>query len=185
MIIGLVGKSGSGKDTVAQLLYARRMSFADPLKEFCQQVFGWDTETLWGASDRRNQPDPRYTRPCGLPLTPRYALQTLGSNWGRSCDPDIWVTLGLRRARQYQEDNPGAVVVFTDCRYVNEARAIREAGGEVWRIIRPGAGLSGEAGAHDSETEQDSPEMNSQITATIENNGTIADLRARLATLHR
>jgi hypothetical protein len=177
-IIAFVGKAGSGKDTAAGLIpNARRFSFADPLKEFCAQVFDWDRETLWGDSALRGVPDPRYVRPDGSLLTPRFALQTLGTEWGRECCEDIWVRLGVRRAQQ--SDAP--VVVFTDCRFVNEARIIREAGGEVWRIYRPGAGLTGSAGTHPSEADIFSPAMDSQVTAEINNSGTLEELAARIA----
>jgi hypothetical protein len=176
MIIGIVGKSGSGKDTVAAMIPgARRFSFADPLKEFCAQVFGWDRETLWGSSELRNRPDPRYLRPDGTPLTPRYALQTLGTDWGRNCCPDVWALAGVRRAQEWLATSSG-VAVFSDCRFINEARAIREAGGQVWRVLRPGAGLRGEAGVHPSELEQDSQDMQELVSLTVNNTGTLEEL---------
>ncbi len=179
-LIGLVGKAGSGKDSAAAMIPgARRFSFADPLKEFCRDVFGWDRETLWGPSELRNKPDPRYVRPDGTLLTPRYALQQLGTQWGRDCCPDVWALAGVRRA----QESGASVAVFTDCRFVNEAFAISAAGGEVWRIVRPGAGLADSAGAHASELEQDSPNMDVLIDRTIYNTGSLEDLRAAIVGL--
>lgn len=177
MIIGLVGKAGSGKDTAAGMIPgAKVFSFADPLKEFCAQVFDWPREVLWGPSELRNRYDPRYPG-----LTPRHALQTLGTEWGRGCYENIWADLGIRRAKAWLEEyNPALHAVFTDCRFINEARAIREAGGEVWRIIRPGSGLSGAASQHSSEIEQDSPAMESLVTATINNVLDVANLRVEV-----
>jgi hypothetical protein len=185
VIIGLVGKSGSGKDTAAGMIPgAKQMSFADPLKEFCAHVFDWDRETLWGPSELRNKPDPRYGN-----LTPRHALQTLGTNWGRELYQNVWVDLGIRRAQKFLSERPTRpsasmrqlCVVFADCRFVNEARAIREAGGQVWRIVRPGAGLSGVAGAHPSEMEQESLAMDQLVTTVIVNSGSFEDLRAQVS----
>jgi hypothetical protein len=45
-------------------------------------------------------------------------------------------------------------VVISDVRFKNEVDAIFKAGGSVWRIERPGAGLQGVAAKHVSETEQ-------------------------------
>lgn len=217
-LIGISGRAGSGKDTVAGLVPgSRRFSFADPLKEFCQQVFGWDRETLWGPSELRNKPDERYPRECGYELhqgdgstcpacrgqqqylTPRYALQTLGTEWGRHCFPDVWAQLGVRRAQEWLREHPKqgkghfsddefgntcyippsglpSVAVFSDCRFVNEARAIHAAGGEVWRVVRPGAGLAGGAGLHPSEAEQESPEFLELVTLAIDNSGSLEQL---------
>ncbi len=52
MIIGLLGKSKSGKDTAAVVL-ARELggtcvSFADPIKRFCMKALGLTIDQLWG-----------------------------------------------------------------------------------------------------------------------------------------
>lgn len=64
MIIGIVGEAGSGKDTVAAMVLkstgAVKVAFADPLKEFCRDVFGFTDHQLWGPSEARNAPDPRF-----------------------------------------------------------------------------------------------------------------------------
>ncbi len=182
-LIGLSGRAGSGKNTVMEIIArlerdgASEIAFAGPLKRFCQEVFGFSAEQIEGAA--KNDPDPRYPRMHRDPqgcyrklLTPRYAMQTLGTEWGRDCFPDVWADLGIRRAQAL----PGTVVI-TDCRFLNEAKAIIAAGGEVWRIVRPGAGLSGSAGAHASEAEAESAEFLALVSKTIHNTGTLKDLR--------
>jgi hypothetical protein len=64
-------------------------------------------------------------------------------------------------------------VVIPDVRFSNELAAIRKAGGEVWRIIRPGAGLSGEAAHHASEHGIEDGDCDRIIL----NDGTLGDLR--------
>jgi hypothetical protein len=109
-------------------------------------------------------------------LTPRYALQQLGTEWGRSCYPNIWVDYALRTAKKLLEEDrrePNMVnyysaksglmfvgglekpvgVAISDVRFKNEIDAIHEAGGIIIRMSR-GTGLSGVAGEHRSETEQ-------------------------------
>ena len=131
---------------------------------------------MFGASSERNRPDTRYPRfpaPGPAYLTPRYALQTLGTEWGRDCYDTVWADLGVRRALA----TPALTVVITDCRFANEAESVRRADGEVWRVVRPGAGLAGAEGLHPSEAEQESPEFLSLVTRTIENSGDLSDLR--------
>lgn len=129
-------------------------------------------------------------------LTPRYALQNLGTEFGRDCYADTWVDMGIRIARELLDPNggkdydakagvfrstgpPPAGVVFSDCRFLNEERKIKAAGGKVVRIVRPGAGLAGAAGLHPSEVEQ------LQIKADVEivNAGTLDELKANVCGL--
>lgn len=197
-LIALAGRAGSGKNTVATMLGAYEVAFADPLKRFCQEVFDFSDAQVWGPSEERNRPDTRYPRSVQCPrcyasghdlngvacsrcegrgmlathLTPRYALQTLGTEWGRRCYANVWADLGIRRALASSAE----IVAITDCRFVNEARAVRAAGGEVWSIVRPGAGLDGAAGLHPSEAEQESPAFMELVTTTIVNVGTLEEL---------
>lgn len=132
-------------------------------------------------------------------LTPRYALQLLGTEWGRQCYPDTWALLGVTNAKELLGPNgaglrydrargiwrsdrhpteKAAGVAITDVRFKNEMRVIREGGGKVIRVRRPGAGLGGGAGLHPSEAEQASI-PDSAFDAIIENDETLDVLRAR------
>ena len=182
MILGLVGLAGSGKSTVADILQKDHgfvsVALADPIKRICRELFSFTDVQLWGPSEERNKPDTRYPLVVGMDagepehgyLTPRHALQQLGTEFGRACYPNVWVDYGMRVAKAlltrsfvYDAQNglrethlvalpPGTMspkgVVFSDIRFQNEVEAIRAAGGAVWRIVRPGAGLKGTAGAH-------------------------------------
>lgn len=153
-LIGISGMAGSGKDAVASILCDvprfAKVSLSDPMKEFCQEIFGFDENTLWGPSELRNAIDPR------LGFSAREALQKLGTQYGRDLYPDVWINVAIERAR-VELDAPvewlhPEGVVIPDVRFPNEAARIRAEGGEVWRIIRPGLPrLEGEAGAHISE----------------------------------
>jgi hypothetical protein len=118
MIIGLLGKAGSGKDTVADWLVENqnfaKVGLADPLKRICRDVFAFTDEQLWGPSEFRNAPDKRYLQKAREVfdaedeemmvvrdyLTPRFALQQLGTEWGRSCYPNVWIDYALRVAEK-------------------------------------------------------------------------------------
>jgi len=211
MIIGISGKAGAGKDTVSDLLVKYhlfvRVALADPLKRICKEVFDFSDEQLWGPSEERNKPDERYPRTLRCAdrlhpdspdhssfLTPRYALQQLGTEWGRDCYDMVWVNYMLRTAKTILEkkygysmdrglnrmgwigDDPVGVCV-PDVRFKNEMDAIREAGGKVVRIRRPEAGLGGAAGQHASEAEQDEV-PDSYFDCVIENVGSLEQLEA-------
>ena len=184
MIVGMCGLAGSGKDTAADFMVKNdefvKVAFADPLKRICKDVFDFTDEQLWGPSACRNAPDERYLRRevtnefgdfvKNEYLTPRYALQQLGTEWGRDCYPNVWAEYAIRVAREllgpepYRYSAKGGLermqadilqpkgVVISDVRFMNEIRCIKAAGGKVVRLLR-GQGLEGAAGQHRSEQE--------------------------------
>lgn len=138
MIIGLCGLAGSGKSTAADYLvkdlgFVRRR-FAGPLKNMIK-VLGLTDEHTDGALKEV---------PCDLlgGRTPRYAMQTLGTEWGRDLIvKDLWI-------RAWEASLPTVDdVVVDDCRFENEAAAIEQRGGVLVYL----AGRGGIAGGHSSE----------------------------------
>lgn len=205
MLLGISGLAGSGKDTVANMLIEEsgfiKVSLADPLKRIARDVYAFTEEQLWGPSEFRNDPDKRYPREDGSYLSPREALQKLGTEWGRECYRNTWVDLCIRTAQQLLS-NPYARytqktgityisgmyprlgsetkgVAVPDVRFRNELAAIRAAGGKVIRVSRPGAGLGGVHGVHSSETEQASI-SDQEFDYVIQNTGTLEDLRTEV-----
>jgi len=63
-LVGINGKAGSGKDTVAEQLVSQfgfqQIALADPIKQYAYKVFGFTKEQLWGPSHMRDAPDPRF-----------------------------------------------------------------------------------------------------------------------------
>lgn len=212
MLLGFCGIAGSGKDTGANFLVQHenfvKVALADPLKRICRDTFAFTDDQLWGPSDCRNAPDERYLRIPGGDkrydpmigrtsitvaeyLTPRFALQQLGTEWGRNCYANVWVDYAIRTAKKIlgppnEHGNPygynaktgvsdesGLCVRFSgvaisDVRFQNEIDAIRRAGGKLIRLLR-GAGLSGAAGEHRSEAEiREIPD--SEFDVVIDNN---------------
>ena len=140
-IIGIVGFIGSGKDTVADYLVNlhqfRRESFANSLKDAVSAVFGWEREMLEGRTKQsrewRETVDEFWAKRLKMPkLTPRWVLQYWGTEVVRKgFHDDMWVASLENRLRKSTDD-----VVITDCRFPNEIKAIRAAGGRVVRIKR-------------------------------------------------
>lgn len=144
-IVAFTGLAGAGKSTAAMHLAKsrgfERVRFAGPLKAM-MAALGCTTAEIDG--DRKEMP-------CELlgGKTPRWAMQTLGTEWGRQLiGDDLWI-----RAWQAAVDRlpAGVPVVVDDCRFPNEAAAVCAAGGIIVRIDRPGAGT---ASVHESEQHQ-------------------------------
>jgi len=140
-IIGICGFIGSGKDTAADYLVNfhefRRDSFAATLKDAVAAVFSWDRELLEGrtkaAREWREQVDPWWAERLNMPnLTPRWVLQWWGTEvCRRSFHDDIWIASLEARLRSAKDN-----IVISDCRFPNEIKAIKNAGGKVIRVIR-------------------------------------------------
>jgi hypothetical protein len=140
MIIGICGFIGGGKDTIADYLvnvqHFRRVSFAGALKDAVSSVFGWNREMLEGRTQEsrnwREQRDEWWTQRLGREVTPRLILQLWGTEVCRQGYHDeIWVASLENRLRNSQDN-----VVITDCRFPNEIKSIRNAGGYVIRVCR-------------------------------------------------
>ena len=141
MIIGICGFIGSGKDTVADYLVNfhgfRRDSFASTLKDAVSVVFGWDRELLEGRTTEarawREQVDPWWAERLNMPnLTPRLVLQLWGTEVARKgFHDDIWIA-SLENKLRGSQDN----IVISDCRFPNEIKSIKQAGGKVVWVQR-------------------------------------------------
>jgi energy-coupling factor transporter ATP-binding protein EcfA2 len=150
-IIALTGPKGSGKSTFGALLKKRAIkngiqcsvfSFADPLKEMLHVLL------QPAAFSPDNKEEPTFGI-CGR--TPRYLMQTLGTEWGRkTIGQDIWVETMRRRIAQ----STARYIVIDDLRFDDEAEMIQDLGGKIYLIERPG--FSWDPDGHPSERGIDS-----------------------------
>jgi hypothetical protein len=148
-IIGLTGLKGSGKDTAAQFLIQEcgytHLKMADGLKAMLRTLLVWrgmpeDQVERWIDGDAKEDPCP-----CLDFRTPRHAMQSLGTAWGRELmAPEFWVSAIRDRCKTLDR------VVISDVRFPNEAKMVREMGGQVFRVDRPSVTPSD---PHPSETE--------------------------------
>jgi hypothetical protein len=207
MIIGVCGFIGSGKDTVADYLTNfhefRRESFANTLKDAVSMVFGWDRTMLEGrtkqAREWREQVDPWWAERLNMPnLTPRWVLQYWGTEVCRKAfHDDIWIASLENKLRNSTDD-----IVISDCRFPNEIKSIKDAGGIVIRVVRGpepswydhainfnqgdhnmgwalGRHALEQLGIHASETAW----VGTNFDAVLDNNKTIDDLFAQVKSL--
>ncbi len=184
-IIGLSGYARSGKDTVADFLVNdhnfTKVSFAEPMRNalyalnpivggnmllvgsdgisqyhrmYLQNViddYGWDgyKESIYGDEIRQ-------------------LMQRLGTEVGRmQFGKDFWVSQAFANL-------PEGNIVFTDVRFHNEADAVKAAGGENWRIRRPGVNPAND---HISETGLDDFDFDKYIY----NDGDLKELSWKVA----
>lgn len=131
-IIGLTGLPRSGKDTAASHLvcdlgYERR-AFATPLKAAAAILLDRPLCEMDGAGG--------FDREALLPewgFSTRWFLQRFGTECMRNqIDQDFWI----KRMRVSMV--PEGRYVITDVRFQNEADLIRELGGQIIEIMRPG-----------------------------------------------
>lgn len=142
-LIAFTGPARSGKDTAASALVKlgyRRAAFADALKLATAMVAN-ESPHLYFDDFAKEQ----HTYALGM--TRRAALQHMGKGVRDVLGPDVWVNRLLAEWRSTGKP----LTVISDCRYPNEALAIRAVGGIVVRINRPGAGLEGVEAQHESE----------------------------------
>lgn len=170
IVIAFTGKAGAGKSTAADHLIAEhgfaRIKFARALKEMLRTFLryrGVNEVTIerMVEGDLKEVPSPHLNG-----RTPRYAMVTLGTEWGRDLiHPDLWVD--TERDHLPSEGR----FVCDDCRFPNEREMIKSVGGSVVQVVR--AGLV--EGTHESEMHQLAADY------VLINTGTIADLKGDLS----
>lgn len=176
----------------------RKEAFANPLKEMVKHAFpAFTDEDLYGPSKNRERQYEQYPFSgeclgCGRScvwvvgegddhwwcarchtkypkhVSPRVALQTLGTEWGRRLYPDVWIDACFKRMDQHRQiikeqrlpilygsrkDIPVPELpdfVVTDGRFRNETRRSQELGGITIQLTR---GLKESTDPHPSEAE--------------------------------
>lgn len=144
-LIGLVGLRRSGKDTAAAALESKdcgytNFKFAGALKCMLHAylIYRGATEDLAAQMIDGDLKETTTTLFAGW--TPRYAMQTLGTEWARNLlSNSFWVDTLIGAIQGHER------VVVSDVRFPNEADAIRKAGGKIIKIRRPGASVDGHA----------------------------------------
>ena len=181
-VIGLTGKAGHGKDTVADELVSlgfTRVSFAAPLKDGVVALFGIDQNIL---NDRVLKE--KVIEEWGK--SPRELMQWLGTDILRTtfeaAGINFFVVHAMKKIKALID--LGLDVVITDCRFDDEAEMVNANGGEVWLIdaserLCDSVVLHGSTAIHASERGV----SKEHIFLTFDNNCSLEDLK-RLIKVH-
>lgn len=176
MLIGLSGKAGSGKDTVAGILYRlyglHTLHFADPLKTAARVIFGFTSPQLY-------DPVHKESVDSYWGFSPRKALQLLGTEGCRSVfGGDVWVRSLMKKLISLPQIIPGVAVA--DVRFIEEFEALKSCGGFMVRIHRPFSTTL--CTNHASEIDLDNRNLDWDFE--ILNSGTLEDLELQSIRLY-
>lgn len=153
-VIGLSGKMGTGKTTLANLICslvpgAVRMSFADALRGEVAEHFGFRLELVREPffKDLDLQIGLRW-------MTGRELLQWWGTEVRRKADACYWSDK-MRGYLFEQEEEGCPLVVIDDVRFLDEAALITASGGKLYRLVPYNGWNPGPNAEHASETALD------------------------------
>ncbi|PAL23560.1 hypothetical protein CD928_05695 [Sphingopyxis sp. GW247-27LB] len=170
---------GSGKSVIADHLVFRHqfrlVKFAGPLKVMTRALLyelGYSHDQV----EARVEGEAKEIDIPEMGVSARRVMQTLGTEWGRKAlRENLWTDITVERCKILL--STGNSIIVDDLRYENELDALHRLGAQVYRVVRPGVTVTA---SHTSEGGLDHLRM-----AEIHNDGTIADLTAKVdALLH-
>lgn len=187
-LIGLNGFKTAGKDTVYEFIrdyfeqhYYRhvdiqRVGFADKLKVVAyDSLFKHIVSPLeqsagrqLGAENKINFINDNKEEQIAEDINVREFLQNLGQAGRERFGETFWIEQALSEDVLARAD----LTVVTDVRYPNEAQHIKDLGGDIWLVNRPGLESDGHA------SEQPLPA--DLIDCVVDNSGSLDDLRERV-----
>ena len=144
--------------------------FADKLKEVASLLTGIPIEKFHDQNFKLTNLPPQWNNH-GMPMTVREFLQKLGTDALRDgLHPNTWVNALM------SEYKPDLNWIITDCRFINEANAVKKENGIIVRVNRMGIVPVND---HSSETGLDGYEFDH----VIENYGNFNDLVLKVQAL--
>lgn len=189
-LVGLSGKAGAGKDTAADALASslgyQKLSFATEIKKLALILNPiMAVEPGSGRQIRLRELIKVMDWSAAKQHSPelRRFLQVLGTEGGRDVfGENVWVNRLFSTLGKHLN-----FYVITDVRFPNEADAIHDRGGQVWRIHRPERevleALAGvDPNVHESETALDNY---TSFDHYIANDGSKEDFESKIIELGR
>jgi hypothetical protein len=182
MIISLSGYSGSGKDTVGTILqqidrdsHWEIKKWAGKLKQVAELLTGIPVEKFEDQEFKKTNLGKQWNDRINNPMSVRDFLQKLGTEGLRDgLHTNTWVNALMADYKCVPADRapngwdcPNWII--TDTRFPNEAQAIKDSGGIIIRVTRPGIGPVND---HPSETALNQWNFDYEI----QNDGTLENL---------
>lgn len=164
-IIGLLGRSRVGKDTVANYLCEKYLSYENvklslPLKKAVCELYGFTMDKLETSS--KDEIDNRWNK------TPRETIQSLTKYMMEYMGIDFFTR---RLYNMYDNGMLSKNIIITDIRYNHDIQEIKRRGGLVIKIERPNNSI------HNS-VENNIDDLKGDIT--IYNDGTLEELYEKI-----
>lgn len=172
-LLGLSGKRGSGKDTVARLIqqlqperYWQIRSVGEPIKAVCAALTGEDVA-------------PYYSQRGKAELLPAFGrtrgemLQQVGLAL-RRWEPDVWVQAFFSSLPATQ------AAIIADVRFPNEADHIRRRGGLMLRVEGDPLGQRGDGTRDDQHPSETALDEYPHFAAIFHNTGSRWDLEQQV-----
>jgi len=175
-LIGLSGRRGSGKDTVARLIQQMQperqwqiRSVGEPIKAVCAALAGED-QAPYFSQQGKTELLPAFNHTRGE------MLQQVGLAL-RLWEPDIWVQAFFSQLPAHH------FTLIPDVRFPNEADLIRSRGGLMLRVEGDPLRQRGDGTRDDTHPSETALDNYPHFAATIWNSGSVADLERQVREL--
>lgn len=171
MIIGLLGRSRVGKDSVANIVrtaYPERqfeiMRLSSPIKAAAQALFAFSDEQIEGV--QKEDIDARWG------VAPREVFQKITAETMRSMGHDFFTR---HLYEKYDNMNPSKSIIIPDIRYTHDVTEIHKRGGIVIKVSRGYVSIPKYACEDHLDCIVDLP--------TLQNDGTLSELEVNVCAL--
>lgn len=123
--------------------FVKAYSFAKPLKDISVALFGLTDKQCYGSNKEKNTPVairwnsmPGYKGKKKSFMTAREFMQYLGTDIFRAIKCDVWSEKCISQILDEGSD----FAIVSDCRFPDEAKAIKEAGGKIIKLNKNSSG---------------------------------------------
>ena len=145
-IIAFAGRKQSGKTTCSEAVLkygndtlhpynpynnSKIYNFADPLKkDICINILGMSYDQCYGSDEQKNELVNCHWN--NKQMTAREVMQFVGTNIFRQMQNNVWADATIHKIQLEQPD----LAIIADCRFPNEVKAIKHAGGIIIKLMR-------------------------------------------------